>query len=28
MKIPSVMEKASFGIPIVVFFLRGRTSGM
>jgi hypothetical protein len=28
MMIPSVMEKAGFGIPVVVLFLEGRTSGM
>ena len=28
MMIPSVMEKASFGIPVMVLFLQGRTSGM
>jgi len=28
MMIPSVMEKAGFGIPVVALFLQGRTSGM
>lgn len=28
MVIPSVLEKAGFGIPVVVLFLQGRTSGM
>jgi hypothetical protein len=27
MMIPSIMEKAGFGIPVVVLFLEGRTNG-